>query len=252
MSTTPPQAAATRTVATKTAATKTAATKTAATSAAATGSANRSANGNAPGRAAWRRSGIRAPIAAALLGLVTAIATAPTALLPAAPRGGVASSVHFQGWFGWIVARQEGWGLTWVNLDRIAAPLANGVEELPSVPDWARPARDDSDDRDDRGPRRVATLGAGWPRPWAMWRLVDRTGESWLVPAAELDDDGEALRKAAWEMLHPLRWSEVRVRAGALAFDVVAASLAWFATLIAASALRRAYSRRRDATPVAR
>lgn len=178
-------------------------------------------------------------IVAACLGLATAAVIAVIALVRATPRGAMMPSVHFQGWFGWIAARQEGDGLTWINLERIEAPFANGVVELPSVPAWAAPARGDSDDRGATGPCRVATLAAGWPWRWATMVLEDRTGTSAWVPHAELDNDGEALRKAAAEMLSPARWPDLRVRWSALIATAAPFAAAWAFLLSLVAWLRR-------------
>lgn len=192
---------------------------------------------------------VRPLLVAALLGLVTAIALAFACLAVASPRGAMIPSTHFQGWFGWIAARQEGVGLTWINLDRIDAPFVSGTVDVPSVPAWAAPSRDDSDDRSTIGPCRVATLAVGWPWRWATLRFNDRTGASAAIPAAELDDDGEAMRRAAAEMLRPSRWGDVRVRGPALVGGAALAAVVWFATLVVVSALRRGRAPRgRDST----
>lgn len=140
----------------------------------------------------------------ALLRVALAVATGTVAtvamtliplLLVERGRGCTVGNV-FRGVTGWFVARDEVFGVHWVNLqlmpERLLAPVQVG--ELPA---WAEPPS---------GPYpiddlyRVATLAAGWPLPSCRFRWIVVGKDQAFPMAAEADDQDTSISYAAEDL----------------------------------------------------
>lgn len=151
-------------------------------------------------RAMTNRAVQTAVLRVALAVATGAVATAAMTLVPLllVERGkGCAVGNVFRGVTGWFVARDEVFGVHWVNLQLMPERLINPVH-VGELPPWAEPPS---------GPYpadelyRVATLAAGWPLPSYRFRWIV-VGKAQAFPmVAEADDQDTSISYATEDVL---------------------------------------------------
>lgn len=138
-------------------------------------------------------SAVAALIAGALA--ATAMTFVPLFLVDRG-HGGKISAV-FRGTDGWHVARDEAFGLAWVNLQLMDTPLLSPIEDG-ELPHWAEPPK---------GPHppaplyRIGTLVSGWPLPSMCMRWSATTLDRNFPMPAQLDDQDTTIGSAAEDFL---------------------------------------------------
>jgi hypothetical protein len=146
-------------------------------------------------RAVTNRAVQTAVLRAALAVAAGAVATAAMTLVPLllVERGkGCTVGNVFRGVNGWFVARDEVFGVHWVNLQLMPERLINPVE-IGELPAWAEPPSGPypTDDL-----HRAATLAAGWPLPSYRFRWIV-IGQTQAFPmVAEADDQDTSISYA--------------------------------------------------------
>lgn len=123
---------------------------------------------------------------AVALGLIATAATSVLPMLLLNRGAGCRLTTVFRGTDGWFVARDEVFGLRWVNLQHMSMQLLSPVE-VGALPSWAEPPP---------GPHRthellrVATLASGWPEPSYRFRwVIEGDRQNFPMPAEHDDQD---------------------------------------------------------------
>jgi hypothetical protein len=135
---------------------------------------------------------------------IGAVATVASTLLPMLllDRGsGCRSTTVFRGTDGWFVARDEVFGLRWVNLQHMSLQLLSPVE-VGALPPWAEPPTDPHRTHE---LLRVATLATGWPQPAYRFRWVIEGHRQNFPMPAELDDQDTSIIYAVEDVFRGTR-----------------------------------------------
>lgn len=193
-------------------------------------------------------------VRAALALIVGAAATVVMTYLPIylVDRGqGAVITTVYRGTDRWFCARDEVFGLRWVNLQLMDEPLTTPLDDG-ALPAWAEPPR---------GPHpsaemfRVATLASGWPlASMRMCWTVRTTNQNFPVPA-ELDDQDTSIYYAAEDFVKKNRGGgpgEVTVLWGGAVADFAAYTAAAFVLLKVLGLGRKRAATRPEASAGAR